>query len=295
MNPNRKRRLSAATSRTKLRAATGANDEPLGARLWRWWHRGFRKSSFSAVYGIFLGLPAVVLTATFFDSVAAVTAGEAFWKTDIFGYFAVGAAVWTLWFFGSTWTLGAPQPLHAYVFGHELTHAIWVWMWRGRVYDKKMWSSDGGYIVTDTNNFWIALAPYFYPLYSLLLIVIYGVASRFADVAHATATFLLLTPLQWLYFLLGVTWAFHLTFTFWMIPKGQTDLTAHGTFFSLMVIYLMNLLLLIVFLIIASPELDFRTVGGDLLARAEDFSETAWHLLSAVWVRIFPGHPLPKF
>ena len=295
MNPNRKRRLSAATSRTKLRAATGATGETFGSRLERWWHRGFRKSSFSAVYGLFLGLPAVVLTATFFDSVAAVTAGEAFWRTDVFGYFAVGAAVWTLWFFGSIWTLGAPQPLHAYVFGHELTHAIWVWLWRGRVYEKKMWSSDGGYIVTDTSNFWIALAPYFYPLYSLALIVIYGLARLFVDVPHVTATFLLLTPLQWLYFLLGVTWAFHLTFTFWMIPKGQTDLTAHGNFFSLMVIYLTNLTLITLFLTLASPELDFRTLGGHLLRHAEDFSESAWRLLSVVWVHLFPGHPLPRF
>ena len=292
MNPKRKRPLSAATSRTKLRAATGATGETATARLGRWWHRGFRKSSFSAIYGLFLGLPAVVLTATFFDTVAAVTAGGAFWKTDVFGYFAVGAAVWTLWFFGSIWTLGAPQPLHAYVFGHELTHAIWVWLWRGRVYDKKMWSSDGGYIVTDTSNFWIALAPYFYPLYSLALLVIYGVASRFADVAHVTATFIFLTPLQWLFFLLGVTWAFHLSFTFWMIPKGQTDLTAHGQFFSLMVIYVMNLLLLTVFLTLASPELNFATVGGHLLRHAEDFSATAWRVIGVVWVHIFPGHPL---
>ena len=293
MSPNRKRRLSAGTSRSKLRAATGATCETVGARVLRWWHRGFRKSSFSAIYGLFLVLPAVVLTATFFKTVSRATAGEAFWQTDVFGYFAVGAAVWTLWFFGSIWTLGAPQPLHAYVFGHELTHAIWVWMWRGRVYDKKMWSSDGGYIVTDTHNFWIALAPYFYPLYSLVLIVIYGVASQFADVANATATFILLTPLQWLFFLLGVTWAFHLSFTIWMIPKGQTDLTAHGTFFSLMIIYIMNLLLLTVFLTIASPELNFATVGGDFLGHAEDFSETAWRAIRAGWVRLFPGHPLP--
>ena len=295
MNPNRKRRLSAATCRTKLRAATGATGETAGARLWRWWHRGFRKSSFSAIYGLFLGLPAVVLTATFFDTVAAVTAGEAFWQTDVFGYFAIGAVVWTLWFFGSIWSLGAPRPLHLYVFGHELTHAIWVWLCRGRVYDKKMWAADGGHIITDTSNFWIALAPYFYPLYSLVLIVIYGVASQFADVAHATATFLLLTPLQWLFFLLGVTWAFHLSFTFWMIPKGQTDLTAHGQFFSLMVIYVMNLLLLTVFLTMASPELTFATVGDSLLRHAEDFSENVWRALGVVWVHIFPGHPLPRF
>src|SRR5438552_13922472 len=35
-----------------------------------------------------------------------------------------------------------------------------------------------------------------------------------------------------LYAVIGGTWAFHLTFACWMIPKNQTDLRDHGTFFS---------------------------------------------------------------
>ena len=55
-----------------------------------------------------------------------------------------------------------------YVFGHELTHALWVWLMGGRVSRFRV-GRDGGHIVTDKNNFWIALAPYFFPLYSLLV------------------------------------------------------------------------------------------------------------------------------
>ena len=33
----------------------------------------------------------------------------------------------------------------------------------------------------------------------------------------------------------------HMSFTCWMIPKGQPDLHYGGTFFSVMIIYLMNL------------------------------------------------------
>ena len=145
--------------------------------------------------------------------------------------------------------------MRLYVFGHELTHAIWVWLWGGKVYEKQWWSRDGGYIVTDTHNFWIALAPYFYPLYSLVVVLAFGIGSLFYDLTNSTATFLLMTPLQWLFLLLGATWAFHLTFTVWMIPKGQTDLSSHGTFFSLVIIYLMNVILLSVFLVVAAPEL----------------------------------------
>jgi hypothetical protein len=279
------RRLSAATTRKKLRIATGAMHENLGDRVLRWWHRGFRKSSFNAIYGLFLIVPAVLLTQTFFAAFSHAAVVQAFWATEEFWFFALGAVVWALAFVGGIWAHGSPCPLHVYVFGHELTHAIWVWLCGGRVIDKKMWSAEGGYIVTDTHNFWIALAPYFYPLYSLVVIVLYGVVSVFYNVAQSQATFIFMTPLQWLFFLLGATWSFHLTFTVWMIPKGQSDLTTHGTFFSLVIIYLMNLLLLTVFLVVASPEITFVSFSRDLLDRAEDFSVVAWGFLRAGWLK----------
>jgi hypothetical protein len=269
-----------------LRIATGATYETFGDRVLRWWHRGFRKSSFNTIYGLFLLVPAALLTRTFFAAFSHATIQQSFWATEEFWFFTLGAVVWVMAFIGGIWASGTPWPLHVYVFGHELTHAIWVWLWGGRVIDKKMWSSEGGYIVTDTHNFWIALAPYFYPLYSLVVVLIYGLASVFYNVTESQVTFLLMTPLRWFFFLLGVTWAFHLSFTVWMIPKGQSDLTTHGTFFSLVIIYLMNLLLLTVFLVVASPEITFVSFGRDLLHRTEDFSEMAWGLLRAGWLRM---------
>lgn len=225
----------------------------------------------NTVIGIFL-LPIVwISTQAFFGAFKRAAVQHAFWASDEFWFFTLGAVVWTLWFFGSIWSMGRPRPLRAYVFGHELTHAIWVWAWGGRVSHFEV-TRDGGCIVTDTHNFWIALAPYFYPLYSLVIIVLYGVASLFYNVAGTPATFIFMTPLQWLFFLLGATWAFHLSFTFWMIPKGQTDLTYHGTFFSLVIIYLMNLLVLAVGLIVMAPEITFSSFGHELWSAAEDFS-----------------------
>jgi hypothetical protein len=159
---------------------------------------------------------------------------------------------------------GLPRPLLMYVFGHELTHAIWVWIMGGRVSQFKV-GRDGGHIITDRNNFWIALAPYFFPIYSILAIAVYGALSLFLDV----------TPYgRVLYAAIGITWAFHLTFTCWMITKKQSDLTQHGTFFSLVVIYLMNLLLLIVMLVIASPQItfvDFLNEVGENAGRVGDW------------------------
>jgi hypothetical protein len=112
------------------------------------------------------------------------------------------------------------------------------------------------------------LAPYFYPIYSFAVIVVYALASIFYNVAAASDTFIFMTPLQWLFILLGGTWAFHLSFTVWMIPKGQTDLTYHGTFFSLVVIYIMNVLLLALFLVLGAPEVSFASFGNELMENA---------------------------
>jgi hypothetical protein len=231
--------------------------------------------SLKFVVGLLLLPLAWVLTQTFFNSFHRAAVEQEFWRTEEFWFFGLGAALWTLWFFGSFWALGEPRPLTLYVFGHELTHAIWVWAWQGKVTKFKGWSAEGGYIVTDTHNFWIALAPYFYPIYSFVVIVAYAVASIFYNVAAAKDTFIFMTPLQWLFILLGATWAFHLSFTIWMIPKGQTDLTYHGTFFSLVVIYIMNVLLLTLFLVLGAPEVSFVSFGNELLGNAEDFSQGA--------------------
>jgi hypothetical protein len=132
-------------------------------------------------------------------------------------------------------------------------------------------SGEGGHIVTNRTNFLIALAPYFFPLYSVLAIAVYGIASLFFNVASYG---------QLLYATLGVTWAFHLTFTCWMIPKNQTDLSDHGTFFSLVFIYVMNLLLLSALLVIASPQITFASFAADLLANLRSFSGWVGELMN---------------
>ena len=138
--------------------------------------------------------------------------------------------------------------------------------------------SDGGHVVTTKANFWIALAPYFFPIYSILTIAIYG----------ALSVFLNMQPYgRLLYAVIGATWAFHFTFTCWMIPKNQTDLTDQGTFFSLVVIYLMNLSLLSVMLILASSQITFESFGADLLTNLGSF--VTWIMELFAQLRIIIG------
>jgi hypothetical protein len=134
-------------------------------------------------------------------------------------------------------------------------------------------TSDGGHVVTSKANFWIALAPYFFPIYSILAIAIYGALSLFLNMQPYG---------RLLYAVIGATWAFHFTFTCWMIPKNQTDLSDEGTFFSLAVIYLMNLLLLSVMLILASPHITFASFGADLVTNFGNFVEWTLELLRGI-------------
>jgi len=227
----------------------------------------WREKSFSAplmvptkwvkfIVALFLLPICAILSQTFFTSFARATVSERLWAGVEFWFFSLGAVLWLIAFFG------LPRPIVLYVFGHELTHALWVWLMGGRVSRFKV-GREGGHILTDKNNFLIALAPYFFPLYSILVIALYGALSLFVNMQPYG---------RLLYALIGGTWAFHLTFTCWMIPKNQSDLSDNGTIFSLVVIYLINLLLLSAMLIIVSPHITFASFAADILRNIANFS-----------------------
>jgi hypothetical protein len=209
------------------------------------------------VVGIFLLPICAILTQTFFTAFARATVAQRLWAGQEFWFFSLGVVLWLIAF------VGLPRPILLYVFGHELTHAVWIWLMGGRVSRFRV-GREGGHVITNRTNFWIALAPYFFPLYSILTIAIYGALTVFAHMQpHGRI----------LYAVIGATWAFHLTFTIWMIPKNQTDLRDHGTFFSLVVIYLLNLVLLCVMLIVASTQITFASFGNDLAINLGHFSD----------------------
>jgi hypothetical protein len=208
------------------------------------------------IIALFLIPPCAILSQTFFTAFTRATMAQKLWAGQEFWFFTLGVVLWLIAFFG------LPRPIIVYVFGHELTHALWVLLMGGRVSRFRV-GRDGGHIVTNRSNFFIALAPYFFPLYGILAIAAYGILGLFYNVQPYG---------RLLYALVGVAWAFHFTFTCWMIPKNQTDLRDHGTFFSLVVIYLMNLLLLIVMLVVASPQITLAGFGADILTNIGNFS-----------------------
>lgn len=138
--------------------------------------------------------------------------------------------------------------MRSYVFAHEFTHLAIAKLFGGKIYDWKV-SADGGYVETNKSNTWITLGPYLVPFYTVLVLFAFGIVGLFTDVSKwhqfSVAGFPLPFRMAWvLYWLVGFTWSHHLTFTMQTIHVEQGDLTRNGEFFSLMLIFIVNLTLI---------------------------------------------------
>ena len=129
-----------------------------------------------------------------------------------------------------------PKPMLAYVFGHELTHALWTWACGGRVKKFKA-SAKGGHVILTKTNFLIALAPYFFPLYAVFVILLFVLGHLIWNWQYY---------LPWFHFFLGAAYAFHVTLTWHILQTRQTDITEQGWLFSGVVIWLGNMLVLLI-------------------------------------------------
>ncbi len=135
-----------------------------------------------------------------------------------------GAACWFVIF------AFLPKPMWIYVFGHELTHALWTWLFGGEVKKMKV-SSKGGHVVISKTNFLIALAPYFFPLYAVLVVTVFALGHWFWDWRNY---------LVWFHLVIGAAYAFHVTLTWHVLQTRQTDITSQGYLFSAVIIFLGN-------------------------------------------------------
>lgn len=140
-----------------------------------------------------------------------------------------GAACWCVIFFL------LPKPMLIYVFGHELTHALWTWLFGGEVKKMKV-SSKGGHVIISKTNFVIALAPYFFPLYVVLVVGVFALGNLIWN-WHGY--------LVWFHLCVGAAYAFHLTLTFHVLQTQQSDITGQGYLFSAVVIFLGNVCVLL--------------------------------------------------
>lgn len=140
-----------------------------------------------------------------------------------------------------------PRPVRAYILAHELTHALWGSVMGARVLSLKV-SAHKGSVTLSKSNFLVTLAPYFFPLYTVLAIVLFCFLSLFFKVEDYY--------LLWLA-LVGFTWGFHLTFTLSTLMQHQTDIEHNGRLLSYSLIYLMNVLGICLWIVaVSSPTLE---------------------------------------
>lgn len=207
-----------------------------------------------------------ITTWTLLSRFSHATLEQGFWQSPSFWYFTIGCLSMLGWFWSG---LAKSFFLYLYVLGHELTHAAFVILFRGRVTSLHV-SLEGGYITTNKTNLLIALSPYFVPFWSIIVSLFYCVA-RFGFQTDTTwdLTF---------YALMGITWTFHLVWTIWMIPRDQPDLRQNGTFLSLVVIYLANLLVLAALLCLAdgSPADNAAAFAREWLRHAVTSADFTW-------------------
>ena len=184
-----------------------------------------------------------------------------FWLSDPVWFTSVGVLV-----FVSLTVMKLLEPLlmYIYVLGHELTHALAIFLCGGTVRDFKI-DTEGGYVETESDNMFIALSPYFVPLWMLLWMGALWCVNCAAPFEEYPG---------WFYTGFGFWWSFHVYWTLRIMPREQPDLLEKGALLSALVILLMNIGILLVILRVFHV-ITFTGYARDLLACAQSI----WDML----------------
>jgi len=156
-----------------------------------------------------------------------------------------------------------------YVFGHELIHALAALLCGAKVYSFKATRS-GGAVRTSKTNVFIELAPYFVPIYTLLLIFLMPLVRHFLSYSHLVYIYILL---------IGVSLGFHLLMNAESLKTTQSDITKSGYIFSLVLISLANLFIIFFIFGIFSKGFNVKDylIGG---------FDMAWGIYSFLWHKL---------
>lgn len=184
-------------------------------------------------------------------AVAGLTSGVAAFLGGILTFVA-------LWFV-------LPHPVRMYVFGHELTHAITGILFGARPSRLRV-GVRGGSVCLTKSNLVITLSPYFIPFYTAVVLLAALVTGFFVRP--------LPWPLAWV-FAVGLTWSFHVVFTFASLSQTQPDVEEYGRLFSWTFIFLLNILLVIA----ALAAVDGMSFGAA--------ARTLWDRVSAAYLSVW--------
>ncbi|MDY0150471.1 MAG: hypothetical protein RBT03_10360 [Kiritimatiellia bacterium] len=183
-----------------------------------------------------------------------------------------GIVIWIIiWLF-------LPPLTRTYVLGHELTHAFWAVLFGGKASRLRV-SKGGGSVRVTRTNAWITLSPYFFPLYTFGVALVWVLSAWvFPSVKPYAPIFL---------FWIGLTWSFHLTFTLRFLTYRQPDIREHGRLFSYTLIYVLNTLSIAAALVAVSTW-NFPDAAAHLLDNLDQLSRAAHTVYEWALTRLPP-------
>ena len=173
-----------------------------------------------------------------------------------------------------TW-IALPDPIRLYVLGHELTHAVWGLAFGARVSNLKV-RATGGSVSLTKSNVWITLAPYFFPFWTMLVVVVALAVRAVMHFTHPGAPL----PLPWLWmFAIGFTWCFHACFTVKSLMQTQPDVEEYGRVFSWTLILAFNILGVLIW-IVCTTDVPASSLARVFWEHAVVAYVTVWSMLA---------------
>jgi len=176
-------------------------------------------------------------------------------------------------FLGAFFLFG--PPVKSYVFEHELSHVIFALFSGVRV--KSVSLRKNGCVKTERVNIIIALAPYAFPLYTLLCIGIFRLVSLVSQNLVISSPF---------FFFFGLTLSFHVTATVHYVQIDQPDLSRYGYFSSLVIIFTWSLFVIAIMLKLMFHHIDLMDFFHDSLMSTVEIYTALYSFFRKLFFRL---------
>lgn len=145
------------------------------------------------------------------------------------------------------------KPMYIYALGHEIVHVLAAWICGGKVTSFKI-SRAGGSVATTKSNVFIRLSPYFVPVHTIFLAVIFWCLSTIYGASRFFNEFI---------FLVGFAMSFHIFMTIEVMKMRQPDIVKTGLLFSIFLIYVSNIFIILFALSLIFKDISFAAFAKD--------------------------------
>lgn len=159
------------------------------------------------------------------------------------------------------------KPTYLYVLGHEAVHAGIAWIFGGKIKSFKV-SEKGGSVGTSKSNVVVELSPYFVPIYAIIITLVYFVIASSYRVNGSVFIFLI-----------GFALAFHMISTIEVMKIRQPDIVKSGYFFSIIVVYALNIIVIALMFSLMFPEFSAKRFFIDSWGTSRDAYIGIWKQL----------------